>query len=345
MNNVYQLPDRQDPTAEACEWLARIDRGLTSQEQIELQNWLSGDPRRAQVLIASARFWDKMDALSRLGDLFPKPRPRLTAWARVSVAIAASVLITVAALLVPPRLQQLAHTGDVQGATPAYQGQFATAVGEHSTIQLPDGSAITLNTNTRVVVEFRDHERLLTLERGEMYVKVAHDVTRPLKVFAGSRIVRAVGTEFNVEIRDDQRIDVTVTDGRVLVAVNQSKLKQPKAAAAADSEIPVVAGQRAVLSPSEQVTEPIDAKDIEVKLSWRNGNLIFRGESLAEALDEIERYTPVEFIITDEKLKTVRIAGMFKAGDVEGLLETLHQNFDITYERVGAEKIVLKGTK
>jgi transmembrane sensor len=88
--------------------------------------------------------------------------------------------------------------------------------------------------------------------------------------------------------------------------------------------------------------QPIAADEIDVRLSWRDGNLIFRGQPLIEALNEIERYTPVEFVITDEKLKTVRVAGMFKAGDVEGLLETLRQNFNITYERVGTETIVIK---
>lgn len=341
MNNVYRLPDRADPTAEACEWLARIDRGLTAQEQHDLQEWLAGNPRRAEVLIESAGLWDKMNALSRLGDLFPRPRPRFTAWGRGGLALAASVVLALVVMLLPARVQEIVR----QPVAPAYEGHFATAIGEHTTIHLPDGSAITLNTNSRVFVEFRDRERLLTLERGEMYVKVAHDATRPLKVFAGDRIVQAVGTEFNVEIRDDQKVDVTVTDGKVLIAVNQQKVPESAPAKTVTEDIPVAAGQRVLLGQAEQAPQPIAADDIEVKLSWRNGNLIFRGESLAEALTEIEKYTPVEFIITDEKLKTIRIAGMFKAGDVDGLLAALQQNFDISYERIGVEKFILKGTR
>ncbi len=76
-------------------------------------------------------------------------------------------------------------------------------------------------------------------------------------------------------------------------------------------------------------------------MSWRQGNLIFRGESLEDAVAEIGRYTTVEFVILDDDLRKVRIAGLFKAGDVDGLLATLRENFNISYQHTGDGKIVL----
>jgi transmembrane sensor len=105
--------------------------------------------------------------------------------------------------------------------------------------------------------------------------------------------------------------------------------------------VTVSAGERVLLSDSEVETETMQPEEVEVRLSWRGGNLIFRGEPLSEALSEVERYTPVEFIIVDENLKKTRIAGVFKAGDVDGLLATLQQNFNIVYRRVGDEKVIL----
>jgi transmembrane sensor len=103
MSNVYQLPGN-DSTAEACEWLARIDRGLTEQEARQLQDWLAADPRRSKALIESASLWDKMASLSRLADLFPKPAPRRFTGARVGYALAASLLLFVmVAVLMPSR--------------------------------------------------------------------------------------------------------------------------------------------------------------------------------------------------------------------------------------------------
>jgi len=86
-----------------------------------------------------------------------------------------------------------------------------------------------------------------------------------------------------------------------------------------------------ILGSADAEVSEISPEDIAVKLSWQQGNLIFRGESLAEAVDEIGRYTTVEFVILDENLKKLRISGLFKAGDVEGLLTTLKENFNINH--------------
>jgi len=42
-----------------------------------------------------------------------------------------------------------------------------------------------------------------------------------------------------------------------------------------------------------------------------------------------------------EDLKKMRVAGLFKAGDVEGLLATLRENFDIVSQRDGDGKVLL----
>jgi transmembrane sensor len=110
----------------------------------------------------------------------------------------------------------------------------------------------------------------------------------------------------------------------------------------------VAAGQEVVIDSTDDaleavVTEAIDSDEIAVKLSWREGNLIFRGESLEDAVLEIGRYTAVQFVFLDEESKKVRVAGLFKAGDVDGLLTALRQNFNISYEWVADDKIVLSG--
>ena len=60
-------------------------------------------------------------------------------------------------------------------------------------------------------------------------------------------------------------------------------------------------------------------------------------------MSEVGRYTEVQFIFLDEESKKVRVAGLFKAGDVDGLLAALRQNFNISYEWVADDKITLSG--
>jgi len=221
---------------------------------------------------------------------------------------------------------------------------YETAVGEQSTVHLSDGTQLVLNTNSLVEVYYTDQYRLLRLERGEIHVQVAHDKARPLSVIAGNTIVKAVGTAFSLEISINQQIELVVTEGKVLVGVHQSTpggTAKVSPDIQVSSSVTVVAGEQLILgTPEEEITD-VSPEEIEVKLSWRQGNLIFRGESLEDAVAEIRRYTTVEFVIIDDDLKKVRIAGLFRAGDVDGLLATLRENFDITYERTGDGKIVL----
>lgn len=358
MNNVYEISPR-DIRGEASDWLVKIDRGLKPEEQDALAEWLS-EESHYNALIEVAGLWDKMESLSRLADLFPQstvaeevsePSPGFFSFKPVTAfAVSLFVLIT-AALFIYNGADMFGEQTLIAESHPGYKEVFETAVGETSTVNLPDGSELTLNTNTHVTVEFDQKSRYIKLDQGEIYVKVSKDKSRPLDVRAFDRVVRAVGTEFNIEIKDEHLVELIVTEGKVLVGVVQAAKSTDKvldSGILSDEEssvvqkgLPVLAGEQLLMSEQGQAAEQIQSKEIDVKLSWRGGNLMFRGEPLARALAEVERYTPVEFVIMDENLKTIRIGGLFKSGDVDGLLKTLRQNFDIAYERVGDKKIVL----
>jgi transmembrane sensor len=82
--------------------------------------------------------------------------------------------------------------------------------------------------------------------------------------------------------------------------------------------------------------------EITSKLSWRKGNLIFRGDSLADAIKEISRYTDISFeLADDEALKAVKVAGMFKTSDINGLLSVLEKSFNIEHKKINEHKILL----
>ena len=49
-------------------------------------------------------------------------------------------------------------------------------------------------------------------------------------------------------------------------------------------------------------------------------------------------------MLLDEKLEKIRVAGLFKAGDVAGFLSSLEANFDIAYERTDQNTIELSSS-
>src|SRR5690606_23127337 len=98
------------------------------------------------------------------------------------------------------------------------QYHHTTEVGEHRTFSLPDGSTITLNTNSELKVTYDKDFRNIRLLRGEAHFEVARDLDRPFLVYAGNGLVRAVGTAFTVFIHDPKEVEVTVTHGVIEVS-------------------------------------------------------------------------------------------------------------------------------
>ena len=355
MRNIYQLDQKRKNAerhaAEASAWIAKMDKGISDTDAEALWAWMRAHPRNEAELLEMARMWDKMDALARLSEVFPHTSETSSLPVRSlgrRMAMAASLVVIIAGFVMAAAIMN-PYEDEPPPSLASAIAAYETAIGSLSAIELPDGSLIALNTNSRAVVSFGERQRIVKLERGEMHIDVARDPTRPLSVIAGGHIVQAVGTAFSVRIDASQRVEVLVADGRVQVGMHEqgtADIGQVNPLGDFDGQSFLVAqGERVVLGAKGEKVEALEPEEMEVHLSWRNGNLIFRGESLAAAVAEVGRYTPVEFVIEDENLQQIRVAGLFKAGDVAGFLSSLEANFDIVHQRADDETILLSAAK
>jgi transmembrane sensor len=337
-------------------WIAKLSRGLTSEETEKLQEWLRDEQCR-NMLFKMAKLWDQMDALQELTDVFPIPE-KVTSNAAVNSGNAASAHAAKKSSLYK---RTCVSTYVLSGAVAAmvmvivgcvfflgtnksditFSQTFATTKGQTSSIYLNDGSNLILNTNGRVHVRYSGQERLLRLEQGELSIQVAHDVSRPLSVITGQSVVQAVGTAFNVKLHDNREVEVIVTDGVVRVKELAANDDDRAIGRLPDTAMTVSKGEKVTLNRRKEVAVKLDDADLAVALGWRQGNLIFRGETLEEALAEVARYTDTQFEIADADIRNKQIAGLFKVGDIPGLLSALEKNFQIRSEWVGDNKIVL----
>lgn len=214
-----------------------------------------------------------------------------------------------------------------------------TVVGERQIIPLADGSTLTLNTASRALVRYSDQLREIELIEGQALFEVARDTGRPFMVQAGDRRITALGTAFDVRL-SSSTVAVTLIEGRVTV----------ESTAAGNG---VTAQQReappAILLPGEQLlaqaatrTPPVVRKaDVRRATSWREGMLLFEGETLAQAIAEVNRYGGRRIEIGDPALADLQISGAFKTGQPEAFIDTLSWYLPIRVIEADGRRIIL----
>ena len=342
MSKVIDININKDPMDEASLWITRLDRGLSNEEQVELKVWLQVSSNHLEIFMQLVKLWDKMESLSQLSELFPHKPQHIHSNKKPIFRWAASFIF---ASLISMGLWLNADVffGQDRIQVVQFNSDYETRVGEQSTFFLQDKTRIKLNTNSLVKVTYTDKQRVFELLRGEMHVVVAHNKQKPLSVYVGSNIIQAVGTAFNVELGNED-VELIVTDGKVLVSdinnMNVSPLKL-KNVHLSPKSFAVSKGQKAQLRAKNTSIIGSDERKLASDLAWQQGNLIFRGESLFEAMQEVSRYTNYQFNFGDEDTKSLQIAGLFKTSDISGLLAALESNFNVMFEKMSNNTIRL----
>lgn len=311
----------EDIEHDASRWLAARDAGASSPEETaEFNRWLEADIRHRVAYLRLEANWRRVEKLKDLRPLdrgidpdLLKVRPARRPW---PFAVAAALLLAVGA-------------GAYLWQKSAWQ-TYETRVGVFSRIVLEDGSVVDLNTNSEVRVHLGD-VRELRLARGEARFQVAHDATRPFVVAANGAAVRAVGTAFTVRLRDATQVEVVVAEGKVAIAA-------PRVAEAP----PLAAGEAAVVQPGRVSVSPMSPQALERKLAWTTGRLEFRGEPLADAVAEFNRYNLRQIRLASPELGALRVGGNFKATDPESFAAALASAFKLHVDAVGTDAIVLR---
>ncbi len=343
MNNISQFSSKESIHQQACEWVSRIDRGLSLVETQELQHWVTLSSTHQKTLMQTAQLWDDMSVLNELSGLFPLREAqtqqvsrlrKLVKQARWSVAAG----FTLMALGVGMMMDWSWVEGTPESVI-VLQQKVETAIGEQKNITLSDGSVVHLNTDTVIEVTYTDSQRLVDLVKGEAHFTVAHDKQRPFSVNAGQNSVTAVGTAFNMQYVENQAFELVVTEGRVLVKQNDSAGSQSGVQSLV-SRKPVAAegllmfsGEKAMVKGGVKQKHNVSENDIDEDLAWQKGMIVFKGEPLQKVLQEIGRYTPIQFKLMSDELKERRVAGFFKVGDIDGLLFALKNSFQIEHSQ------------
>lgn len=328
MDHLPELSDRIRKVRESAKtidaaavvWVVKLDRGLTGREQAALDAWLAGDSRCRGALARAQAAWfhtDRAQAFRSATELrVPAAGGRRAA---MRWATAAALIVSLTASFMA--WQEYART------------HLVTAKGEIRKDSLTDGSYVTLDTRSKVSVQFEPQIRIVRLEAGEALFEVAKDSTRPFVVQAGNVRVRAIGTAFVVRRRSDDEVEVTVTKGIVTV---WRETTNPEPATR------LVAGVRAVVTPLK-IDPPVELseKDLARAVAWKAGIIDLNGRTLGEAAAEFNRYNR-QIVVISPALAGHKVVGRFQATDPQAFVSAAAAMLGARLRTEG-EQLILDG--
>lgn len=340
MGDVVNIGDSEKPVPEEISWAVRLDgQRLSAEEFARFKAWHDQSQSHTEKFSKVAALWRDLDMLSDV-PMLPLEVARRS-WRQTLSRLISPVMIRRQFAVMTAMIIFAAMTVMFlnQGQDKFIPVIHTSAIGARKTIDLADGSRVILNTGSQIEVLYTPERRIVRLMRGEAYFTVAHNKSRPFEVYAGTNIVRAVGTAFAVELRPEL-VEVTVTQGQVQLAT----LGSNDGPDGTMHEIPLAlvrSGQNAEISDRIKSITSIDQKEIDRRLAWKTGGLIFRGEALEDVIREVSRYTTTKIIISDPAIRKIKIGGYFKTSETDAMLQALETSFGVSVRRVGRNLVYL----
>jgi|GEM_PF-486467 len=215
-------------------------------------------------------------------------------------------------------------------APPADERIFATGVGEQQRVTLADGSALHLNTATRMGVVIDEDSRRVTLKNGEAAFDVASNPERPFVVETGLADIRVTGTAFAVR-KNPTSISVFVTEGSVIVA--------PKAG----ENVVATRGEMVRVRESNAIRIS-SGPEFQNAMAWTEGVVSFDDAPLGDVIGELNRYYRTPLALSDKDLAGLRVTGAFNIHNQGETVGAITIAFGLEARR-RHDRIILSGAR
>lgn len=291
-----------------------LAEGLSTPEHEQLLQWIAASPDNRRCYEEAERLWalaeeqpppsfaqGKGEAWTKLEERIDRRSTKVrsmgagTRWLRYAAALAALLIAAYGLYTFSP--------GEPQWT------EVYTQAEEQQTIELPDGSRISLNENSRVRYPAKFESRHVVLE-GEAFFEVAKRDGQPFTVQSGESLTKVLGTSFNIRAYPaEAKVSVSVQTG--LVAVS---------AAETEAKLELQAGQSAVYDERQQ---SLGLASVSNALAWKRKQLQFEDTRLEETLDALERYFGQTIKLEASEMAKCRFTGTFPEPALEEVLTAI----------------------
>ena len=327
---------KPDTIAEAAAWFIEFRAGdATPALRSQFEKWLRSSPQHIQAYLEIAAGWSELPTAD------PEGRIDLQAIIALARGNHAANVVRLSrsgstSRITPIRARRLALVASLAIITLllgagswllAERHVYSTGIAEQRTLVLADGSTVILNAQTTIRVRMSRHDREIDLLRGQAFFNDIHDPSRPFIVRSGDTLVRAVGTQFDVDRKSDGMV-VTVLEGRVAVAQSpaESNYGGRTTSFLADARqsfrdltpILVSAGQQVVVL-ADNVRAP-KRVNVTAATAWLHSQLVFDDTPLEKAAQQFNLHSTRRLVIVDPGLRKVGISGVYSSADPDSLI-------------------------
>lgn len=321
-NASQKPPNARELQERAVEWIVNrhVAETWSDDDQNRLDAWLNESPAHLLAYWRAKDNWNRTELLSALRSFRPdgtgEQQRSWALWTR-RAAVAATVIVVGAA-------------ATTYFSRPAEQ-RYTTALGDHRTLALADGSQIEMNTDTALRIGTADMQRTVTLEKGEAFFQIKHDVRHPFVIKVANHRIVDIGTKFSVRT-DRDRVQVALVEGLARIdnfgadGKRSSTLLKP-------GDVAVATALSVSVSKKSQPA-------LTDQLAWRRGVLVFDNTTLADVAAEFNRYNRQKIVIADEAAGRRTINGAFQANDLEAMTNVAREVFGLRVVQRNGEILI-----
>lgn len=330
--------------------LMKFFRGIASEKEIDqITVWIDKNPKNKQYFASQKAVWTLSSYRPEVGDktdlqeILSKIKEKNTQkWRWVYLSTAAILILCFTLDISLGTLHKIIGTGETTQLTdntiptpvaqsPAPQKKYTlyTAKGTKATIELPDGTKVWLNSDSKIEYpkEFEGNTREVVLE-GEAYFEVVKNPGKPMVIKTGKDFsVEVLGTKLSVKsYSNDSSAVATLYSG--VVKLHYLKKEGDKKV---DRVLDMKPNETCVLQNGAPVAQMLSEKKINEIKAWREGELIFDETPMDEVIRMLERWHGTKFIVENSAIHKYTLSASFESESIVQIMEMVKLCIPIHY--------------
>jgi len=253
-------------------------------------------------------------------------------WQRIAAILIIPIFI--AGLLMYLDFESTSNTVAEVKKVDVVRKELFTPKGVRAKLKLNDGTDVHLNSNSTLKYSdgLEDGIRNVELD-GEAYFEVAHDKEHPFVVSVRGLKVKVLGTSFNVNTYDADKIETTLVKGSVKLASTGNKT---------DSLV-LRPGYRAVYKDKTGAM-PVSKVNTKYVTAWKDGSIMLCDTPMADVIVSLERWYGVEITVKNKAIYQYSFTASLKDKSLSEVLNLLRLSSPIGY-KINGKNVVIYNKK